>query len=179
MPGVILVGANPGLLLRQAGRPTAFASVWQVDWSVAGPGHALIVCRDGRTLAYGTDERLCRWLLERFTRHFPESAETGGAEEYVEAAVEIRIDLGAGMRASAADVVVELARPLDLRIFRADRIDLAGIAHELSNVFVPCAEGSITVDGLRLPGAPSLSDHDGRPGSSGFLAVAEVWSELD
>lgn len=178
MPGVILVGANPGLLLHDDGRPTAFASVWQVDWSPAGRGSALILCRDGRTAAYGPDERLCRWLVDRFTRHFPESAATGGALAYVEATVHLDIDLGAGMRAGAEGVTVELARPLDLRTFRADRIDLAGTAYELSNVFIPCAEGSISVDGQRLPGLPTTSKDGGQPGSSGFLAVAEVWSEL-
>jgi hypothetical protein len=179
MPGVILVGANPGLLLHDAGQPTAFASVWQVDWSPAGQGNVLILCRDGRTLAHGRDERLCHWLVERFTRHFPESADTGGAMEYVDGSVALEMDLGWGMRAGAADVVVELAQPLDLRVFRAERIDLAGTAYDLSNVLVPCAEGAISLDGMRLPGAPTRSEDGGRPSSSGFLAVAEVWSELD
>lgn len=179
MPELVLVGANPGLLLRDAGQPTAFASIWQVDWSAAGNGNALILCQDGRTLAHGQNERLCRWLVERFTQHFPESAGTGGAMKYVEAAVSLDIDLDTGMRASAGAVVVELSRPLDRRTFRAERLDLGGTAYELSNVLVPCAEGFISVSGVPLLGTPTLTSEDDRPGSSGFLAVAEVWSQLD
>ncbi len=178
MPELILVGANPGLLLHDAGQPTAFASVWQGDWAVTGRGRALILCRDGRTLAHGPDERLCRFLVERFVSHFPESAGTGGAVEYVEAAVDIDLDLDTGMRAGAGAVAVELSGPLSRRPFRVERLDLAGTAYELSNVFVPCAEGTISVDGSRLPGTPTVSDGD-EPGSSGFLAVAEVWTQLD
>jgi hypothetical protein len=179
MPAVILVGANPGVLLRDAGQPTAFASVWQVDWSPAGAGKALILCRDGATLAHGPDEGLCRWLVDRFTRHFPESRGTGGTLEYVDAAVDLDIDLATGMQAGAAGVLVELTRPLDLRTLRVERMELAGSTVELSNVFVPCGDGAISVDGERLPGALALSEDGGLPGSSGFLAVAEVWSELD
>lgn len=177
MPEVVFVGANPGLLLRAADESVAFASVWQVDWSPAGRGRALVLCRDGRTLAFGADERLCRWLVERFTRHFPESADTGGRPEYASAEVAIDIDVATGMRATAAGVVVELSQPLDRRVFRADRLALGGTAYALSNVFVPCATGSITVHGTRLPGRPTVSSGD-EPASSGFLAVAEVWTEV-
>lgn len=174
---VVLVGANPGLLLRLDGAATAFASVWQVDWSPAGRGPALVLCRAGSTCVYGSDEQLCRWLVENFTRHFPEAADLhGGQLEYIDAPVQIDIDLVQGMHAAAADVVVQLGRPLDRRIFRAERIDLGSTAYGLSNVFVPCGTGTISVAGRRLPGAPVLSENDGRPGSSAFLAVAEVWS---
>jgi hypothetical protein len=33
---VVLVGANPGVRLRAGDDVTAFASVWQVDWSERG-----------------------------------------------------------------------------------------------------------------------------------------------
>lgn len=177
MPEVVFVGANPGLLLRTDGASVAFASVWQVDWSPVGRGTAVILCRDGRTLALGAEERLCRWLVDRFTRHFPESADTGGEVEYAAAEVLIDIDLDTGLRATAASVVVELAQPLDRRVFRADRLDVGGTAYALSNVFVPCAAGSIVVNGTRLPGHPTVSSGD-EPASSGFLAVAEIWTEL-
>lgn len=173
---VVLVGANPGLLLRLDGAATAFASVWQVDWSPAGRGPALVLCRGGSTCVYGSDEQLCRWLVEKFTRHFPEAADSAGQLDYLDARVQIDIDLERGMHAAAADVVVQLGRPLDRRLFRAERVDLGGTAYGLSNVFVPCGSGTISVAGRLLPGAPVLSENDGRPGSSAFLAVAEVWS---
>lgn len=173
---VVLVGANPGLLLRKDGAAAAFASVWQVDWSPFGRGPALVLCRAGSTQVYGPDERLCRWLVDDFTRHFPEAADIGGELEYLNTPVEIDIDLERGMRATTASVVVALSQPLDRRTFRAERIELAGTAYELSNVFVPCAMGTISIDGERLPGEPTRSEDAGGPGSSAFLAVAEVWS---
>lgn len=90
--------------------------------------------------------------------------------------VEVDLDLDQGMRAVAAGVVIEASQPLDRRPFRGDRVELAGMDYELSNVFVPCAMGNITVDGSSLPGVPSQGEDDGRPQSSAFLAVAEVWS---
>ncbi len=173
---LVLVGANPGLLLRHDGAAVAFASVWQVDWSTAGSGSALVLCHAGSTRVYGANERLCRWLVEEFTQHFPESAGTGGDPYYFEAAVEIDIDLEHGMQAVADGVVVQLSDPLDWRTFRAERVELGNKAYELSNVLVPCASGSINVDGEPLPGQPVRSEDNGQPGSSAFLAVAEVWS---
>ena len=173
---VVLVGANPGLLLRHDGAAVAFASVWLVDWSTAGRGSALVLCHERRTRVYGSDERLCRWLVDEFTQHFPESVGTGGELEYLDTAVKIDIDLGRGMRAVAASVVVEMSQPMDWRRFRAERVELAGNAYELSNVFVPCSSGSMTVDGEQLLGEPTVSKEGGRPTSSAFLAVAEVWS---
>ena len=35
-----LVGANPTALLWDGDQATAFVSVWQVEWSVEGPGGA-------------------------------------------------------------------------------------------------------------------------------------------
>lgn len=173
---VVLVGANPGVLLRRDGAATAFASVWQVAWSVRGRGSAIVVCRAGTTRVYGPDESLCRWLVDDFTRHFPEAADLGGGLDYRDTPVEIDIDLEEGMRAIAGELVVTLSQPLDRRRFRAERIELGGAGYELSNVFVPCAIGTISVDGKPLPGQPTRSGEPGRPGSSAFLAVAEVWS---
>lgn len=173
---LVLVGANPGLLLRHDGAAVAFASVWQVDWSTAGQGTALVLCHEGKTRVYGSNERLCRWLVEEFTQHFPESDGTGGELEYLDSPVEIDIDLERGMRAVADGVVVEMSQPMDWRTFRAERVALADKAYELSNVFVPCASGTISLDGEQLAGQPVLTEDDGSPGSSAFLAVAEVWS---
>ncbi len=116
--------------------------------------------------------------MDVFTRHFPEAAGTGGVLEYVETSVDVDIDLTAGMRASAGGVVVQLSEPLDMRTFRAERIELGGTAYELSNVHVPCALATISVDGQPLPGEPTRSADAGAPESSAFLAVAEVWSTI-
>lgn len=173
---LVLVGANPGLLLRHDGVAVAFASLWQVDWSTAGSGSALVLCHAGSTRVYGANERLCLWLVEEFTQHFPESADTGGELHYVDTTVDVDIDLRHGMRAAADNVGVEMSQPLDRRTFRAEQVQLAGTTYELSNVFVPCARGTINVDGELLPGLPVRPEDHGQPGSSAFLAVAEVWS---
>ena len=142
----------------------------------ARQGSALVLCHESRTRVHGPDERLCRWLVEEFTQHFPESSGTGGDLEYLDTPVEIDIDLERGMRAVAGSVTVEMGQSMDWRTFRAERVELAGNSYELSDVFVPCSSGSIIIDGQRLPGQPTLIEDDGKPGSSAFLAVAEVWS---
>lgn len=52
---VVLVGANPGLLLRADGAVTAFASLWQVDYSARETGRALVLWHDDRVRLLGSD----------------------------------------------------------------------------------------------------------------------------
>jgi hypothetical protein len=55
---VVLTGANPGVLLRDDGDVTAFASVWQVDWSERGPGRAIVLWHAGRVRLLSRDPAL-------------------------------------------------------------------------------------------------------------------------
>ncbi|WP_156343033.1 hypothetical protein [Devosia sp. A16] len=43
-----LMGANPCVTLYDAGEAIAYASIWRVDWSLRGPGRALVLGKPGR-----------------------------------------------------------------------------------------------------------------------------------
>lgn len=175
---IVLTGANPGVLLKSAGETTAFASVWQVDWSARGAGRAVVLWHAGRVRLLGPDPELAGWLAEAFVRHF---GEVDGlpwepaAPEPVE--VELDLDLGRGMVATAGDVTVELDGVLDRRVFAMDGLSVGGVPYALSNVYAPCRTARITVAGTVVPGEPEV-DLDG-PSSTAFLAVNESWTRTD
>ncbi len=176
---LVLTGANPGVLLKaDDGGTTAFASVWQVDWSEHGTGPAVVLWHDGRVRLLGPDPELAGWLAETFVRHF---GEVDGlpwepaAPEQVD--VELDLDLGRGLVARAGDVTVELDGVLDRRVFAMDGLSVGGVTYALSNVYAPCRTARVTVGGTVVPGAPEV-DPDG-PSSTAFLAVCESWTRTD
>lgn len=175
---IVLTGANPGVLLREDSRTTAFASVWQVDWSEHGSGRAVVLWHDGRVRLLGPDPALSEWLADTFVRHF---GEVDGlpwepaATERTE--VELSLDLGRGMAARAADVAVELDGVLDRRVFAMDDLTVGGVRYALSNVYAPCRTARVTVAGSPVPGAPEV-DAEARS-STAFLAVNESWTRTD
>lgn len=173
---VVLTGANPGVLLKDDGVTTAFASVWQLDWSERGPGRAIVLWHAGRVRLIGPDPELSLWLADTFVRHFGEVSGLPWEPAVERADVELDLDLGTGLTAKAADVTVELAGVLDRRVFAVDRLELGGVAYALSNVYAPCRTATITVAGAAVPGAPEVDE--GAGSSSAFLAVNESWSLL-
>ena len=176
--GIVLVGANPGVLLRAGGEVTAFASVWQVDWSECGPGPAVVLWHAGRVRLLGPDPVLSGWLADTFVRHFGEVDGLPWEPAVEEAAVDLDLDLGRGITAKAADVTVEISGLLDRRVFAADDLTLGGVRYALSNVYAPCRDARITVGGTPVPGSPDVDASTDRPSSSAFLAVAESWTRL-
>jgi hypothetical protein len=175
---VMLTGANPGVLLRDGGAVTAFASVWQVDWSEHGAGPAIVLWHDGRVRLLGPDPALAEWLADTFVRHFGEVDglpwEPVAAER---AEVELDLDLGRGLVAKAGDVTVEISGVLDRRPFAMSGLTLGSVEYALSNIYAPCRTARITVAGAVVPGAPEV-DPDG-PSSTAFLATTESWTRTD
>ena len=175
--GIVLVGANPGVLLRAGGEVTAFASVWQVDWSERGSGPAVVLWHAGRVRLLGPEPPLAEWLADTFVRHFGEGTGLPWEPTVEQVPVGLELDLDRGLTAKAGDVTVEISGVLDRRVFAADDLTLGGVRYALSNVYAPCREARITVDGTPVPGAPEVTDGaTDRPSSSAFLAVAESWT---
>jgi hypothetical protein len=170
---VLLVGSNPGLALHDGdGPPVAFASVWRVDWSVRGTGTALVLSHAGRVRVVTPVPDLGRWLADAFNRHFPEVAGLPWGEPEVTAApVHLDLDLATGLRATAADVTVEISAPMDRR--RVDVESFPGNGLRLSTVYTPCSKARLTIAGRRVDGAPRVTGTS----STAFLADAEVWSD--
>lgn len=172
---MVLTGANPGVLLTNGGETTAFASVWQVDWSERGAGRAVVLWHDGRVRLLGPDPELAEWLAETFVRHFGEVAGLPWVTTVERADVDLALDLGTGLVAKAADVTVELGGILDRRVFTMDGLTLGDSTYALSNVYAPCRTARITVAGTPVPGTPDVDEAGDPPASSAFLAVNESW----
>lgn len=171
------MGQNPFVRLFVDGEVSALASVWNVEWSPHGAGRSLIVWHGGQAVAVGPDEDLSRWLVEYFTRQFPEAAGLAwDTTRYDRADVAYELDADRGLMAHGGDLRVEIGEPFHRRVFRSDDFALAGVAHSISNVFMPCRTASIDVGGELLKGEPVVSGEPARPSSSAFLALAEVWS---
>lgn len=173
---VVLVGANPGVLLLDGERPTAFASVWRVDWSAYGSGPVLVLVHAGRMRVLTPDVALGRWIATAFVRHFGEAGQLPWEEpSYEEVDLTLGLDLARGVTVRAADVVVEISGVLDRQAVDYP-VDLGGAPHRMTAVYAPCSDARITVAGERVPGAARVQDGP-PPSSSGFLAVAEVWTD--
>ena len=178
--GIRLMGANPCVTLYDGERATAWASVWRVDWSEhGGTGHAVVVGDAERVRVIAPDAGLGQWLADEFNRHI--TSVSGGLPwrepDIAVAPVAFELDLAKGLRAEAGDVAVEITEPMDRALTRNDAYDLGGTPNVLSTVWMPCRYGSITVGGMRLPGAPRVDEDE--PMSSAFIAEAEVWCRAE
>lgn len=175
---LLLAGANPFVTLYDAGLPTAYASVWRVDWSARGSGNAVILWHAGRLRIVGDDVRLAAWLEEHFVRHFDEARALPSwpSCEPERAAVQVRVDAGRGAVVTAGDISIELGGVLDARPVGIADFPLCGVSHGLSMQILPCEAASIVVDGVAVPGSPEVTWDGGRPSSSAVTTVHEAWS---
>lgn len=161
---VLLVGANPGLTVREHGTTIAFVSAWRVDWSPHGTGRAIVLWHEGRTELVTDTPALGRWLVDTFTRHFPEVEGLPWPEPALtEAPVTFDLDLGKGCTAAGGGIAVELSGPSGHRLITVE--DFQGRDLNLSTVYAKCAGGSLSVRNRPVPGT-----------AAGFLADAEVWT---
>ncbi len=174
-----LMGANPCVTLYEGGRATAYASVWRVDWSLRGKGHALVLGTPERVRIIGPNRDLGASLGAEFNRHIRGvSAGIAWREpEFSLAPVRFELDLETGLRAAAGDVAVEITGPIERYLTRKNDYDLGGTLNILSTVWIPCREGAISVGGNRMAGAIRLDE--AQPISSAFIADAEVWCTAD
>jgi hypothetical protein len=173
------IGANPAALLWDGGEATAFASVWQVDWSSEGSGGAVVLCRPGELRVLCDPPLLGRWLFDTFVTHFGELAhfDCPARPTVEQAPVKIDLDLVVGLTASAGDVTVRISGILDRRRQLENGLRLGGVPWSLSHVYAPCRTARIEVARSVVPGTPRLEDRT-QVSSSAFLAVAETWARL-
>ena len=95
-----LMGANPCAVIYDGDRATAYASIWRVDWSQRGSGHALVLGTPDGIRIIGPDTALSAWLGSEFNRHLSASRLIAWTEpDLTVAPVEFDLDLGVGLRA--------------------------------------------------------------------------------
>jgi hypothetical protein len=174
-----LMGANPCVTLYEGDRATAYASVWRVDWSLHGKGHALVLGTLEGVRIIGPDAELGSWLGAEFNRHITSvSAGIRWSEpEVTVAPVRFDLDLSQGLSASADNVTVEITGPIERYLTRNDQYELGPTRNILSTLWIPCRAGTIAVGGVPLPGAIRVDPT--QPTSSAFIADAEVWCTTD
>ena len=174
------VGANPAALLWDGDQPTAYVSVWQVDWSSEGAGGAIVLLRPGELRVLCDPPVLGRWLFDTFVTHFGELnnfPDRPARPSVEQAAVKIDLDLTAGLHATAGDVNVRITGILDRRRRLDSSLRLANVPWSLCNVYMPCRSARIEAGGSVVPGTPRVKE--GSPiSSSASLAVAETWARL-
>lgn len=173
------VGANPAALLWDGDQATAYVSIWQVDWSVEGPGGAVVFCRPGEFRLLCDPPLLGRWLFDNFVTHFPElnQFDLPARPAVEQTSVKADLDLTAGLHATAGDLSIRITGVLDRRRVLDSGLRLGNVPWSLCNVYMPCRTARIEVGGAVVPGVPRYKE--GPPiGSSAFLAVAETWARL-
>ena len=177
MRRALLAGANPFLTLYDGGAPTAYASIWRVDWSVHGAGNAIVLWHAGAVRVLTDAPALGGWLEEHFVRRFDEATALPSWHRptVAEVPVEVVVDPGGGARAAGADVVVTLGDPLDARPVGVADFPLDGVSHGLSMMAMPCATATLTIGGDAVAGAPRVWRDGGRTHSSAVTAVHEAW----
>lgn len=190
---VIFCGENPGLSLFGAngGGLVAAASYWRCTYSAHGEGNALILWLDqdaagaggGALRAIYTDNpAMARFVTDTLNQHFGDFQNRDFPAVQPELA---RFSQESDSRhyhrvvCHAADRRIELEWR-DVRDYQqviGSQLTFGDRSFELATVICPCATATITVDGRPVTGEVRLSERDGRPQSSAFLAFAESWVE--
>lgn len=188
---VIFAGDNPLLMLYAPGTDevVAVGSYWRCTWSAAGAGEALVIWVD-RAAGLGdrapvgifTDNApMARLVWDRFNSQWDRLQGRGIEDRDIQPAR--FATLGDGMRryrvtCAVGTTAIELEWRDALDVFHAvTRPVVGGSQWEVANVVLPCADGSMRVDGVAVSGEVHQPEGDYR--SSAFLAFTETWVRLD
>jgi hypothetical protein len=185
-------GENPGIYLKDAqGAWQALAVYFRVVTSPHGRGAGLIVLGApaagagypaAPNLCLSDNEPLMRWLVEHFVSRFASFRGMAGlaAMTYLAArSFETRGDGRSFHEESVrGDGVAAALRWTSLRTPFAVDVPPAMSAtgrHQMYSVFVEAEDGTITLDGAKLPGSVIVRDFLGGRMSTAFLAFSETW----
>ncbi|PSL05203.1 hypothetical protein CLV30_10469 [Haloactinopolyspora alba] len=182
---VEFIGANPGATLFRAESRAGFVSLWEAEWSVRGPGVAVLAWVDGdeavRLLT--PDRELGSWLAETFTRHFPELDGLPEIAEPVDCDVldwQIGHDSARArvLGSDGSSVIAAISKPMQSRPGLALRWRLGAASWTLTNLLTFCTDATLEVDGARVLARPEINGDGEQPHSSAFIATHETWTRL-
>lgn len=189
---VIFTGENPGLSLFRpgSGELVAAASYWRATYSAHGEGNALILWLDltacggngTRTAIYADNAAMARFVTDTLNQYFGDFQDKGFSSVTPEPArffqeSDSRSYHRVVAHAEAHRVALVWRDVRDYQQVIGSDTQLGGRSFELATVICPCAEATILVDGVPVQGDVRLTERDGRPQSSAFLAFAESWVE--
>ena len=188
---VIFTGENPGLSLFDAGSGAlvAAASYWRCTYSAHGEGNALVLWLDlaatgaGEgmlTAIYADNAPMARFVTDTLNQHFGDFRDKGFPSVTPEPARFFQESDSRTYHRVVAHTGAHRVELLwrDVRDYQqviGSDMRLGGRSFELATVICPCAEATISLDGTPLRGDVRLSERDGHPQSSAFLAFAESW----
>lgn len=185
-------GENPGIYLKdEQGAWQALAVYFRVVTSPHGAGSGAIVLGAPATgagypaapnLCLSNNEPLMRWLIEHFVSRFASfrgvpalPAMTYRVADEFETTGDGRTFHQESLRGEGVSIALRwdgLAAPFAADV--APSMSATG-KHQMYSVFVEAANGSITVNGAKLPGRVIQRDFLDRRMSTAFLAFSETW----
>jgi hypothetical protein len=190
---VIFSGENPALVLYQPGTEqiVAAASYWRCVYSAHGEGNALILWVDpdasgledrAPTAIYTDNPGVARLVTDRFTQHFGTFKDRGFAQvqpEHARFFQESDSRWYHRVACNSGNSVIELTwwDVLDYQMVNRQDYRLGDTSWDLATVICPCASATLTVSNHPVSGDVRVTETDGRPGSSSFLAFSETWVE--
>ena len=188
---VVFAGENPLLMLYRRGTDelVAVSSYWKCSYSEHGEGQALVIWVDPAALGPGPDApvgiytdnaAMAGMVWETFNRHFDRLQHRGIEEaqphpaRFVQQADGLRLHR---VSCSVGGTTIELAWRDALDVFHTvTHPTVGGSDWEVANVICPCADASITVDGVPVEG--EVRQPEGMFRSSAFLAFCESWIRI-
>jgi len=185
-------GENPGIYLKdEEGRWQTLCVYFRVVTSPHGPGIGTVLIGAPSTgagfpeapnLCLSNNETLLRWLVDDFVSKFASFRDCDGLRAMTYRAADRFATTGDGrtfhqeqVTGGNVDVTLRwqsLAPPFAVDVSPA--MSATG-AHQMYSVFVEAADGSIALNGRRLPGKVILRDFLDRRMSTAFLAFSETW----
>ena len=187
---VFFCGENPGMTLYtpDSDQPLVVLSYWLCRYSPIGHGQALVFWHtenwnlsiDPIAGIYTDNKALARLLVETLTQYFPEF--TGlhiTTLPYFPAYLHQHYDEQQAYHVTCnsehANVQLTWSGMLAQHLIVWPDFPIQPQPYDLTTVICPCAMASLRVNGERLQAMPTLSDTQGRPASSAFLAFSESW----
>lgn len=185
-------GENPGIYLKDAeGRWQTLAVHFRVVTSPHGPGSGVVVIGAPSTdagypeapnLCLSNNEPLMRWLVGNFVSRFASFRDSAGLRAMTYHPASRFTTTGDGRtfhqeHSAGSDVEVSLRWEVLSLPFAVDvppGMSATG-AHQMYSVFVEAGDGSIALNGKRMPGKVIQRDFLDRRMSTAFLAFSETW----
>lgn len=181
---VEFIGANPNVTLLRGETKAGFVSLWEAEWSVRGPGIAVLAWAEGdESVRLLTPELgLGTWLADTFSQHFPELTGLPEIGDPVDCEVrEWRItNEHVRARVTGEDgsrVAVTIGQPIASRPGHVAGWKLGATQWTLTNLLTFCADATLEIDDARVLGRTSVNEDDQeRPTSTAFIATHETWT---
>ena len=189
-PGRVLIAGENHIVRLQSeadGSDAALVNHFRLRLSPHGPGHAVFVLADPnapdpRNACYTDNPALANWLLDWYLRGSPLYRNlrglvdlpivTAGGFTFVDELPRRWTETVRAGEVTVRAVWNDLATPFHVeRLAQPDEQD----AMDVFSVLMSASEGSLSIDGQRIPGVVFPRQVGSQPITSAFLAFAESW----